>query len=615
MLKYVEYFTQGSNQALSLFAVAIIWLSMTSVGAWISGKERVIAADIVSGWALMIIILTFGGIFSDLSLTVFFYICATVVILSFIFVVKREGLWLTTPFLKLILLATPLLLIASAIQGSQWDEFSTWLEIPRYLYTSDHLPSAENAYPAANMIAYPFSWHFINYLASTVAGKFLENIGPLFNILLLFAFSLGILNVIDHILGGDHRLKKQSWSIIALVGLATTLFNPTFAQKVVLTSYADTSTAVVTGFAVVLAWFTLEGLSEGNKKGTRNCALQLSMTLVILVSLKQATFAIFGLIILGFLLVAYRDRSIAFFAAIKVILVVILPALLMYIAWRHYVSSELAGGEMVLKPFARWHIQHIPSILLQMLVTLLKKGYYFLLALILVALSIRAFWKCEHPADRLFLLSGFVILGYNSFLFFIYVSSFGEADAIRVASYWRYNMHMGAVIIAGSGIWLVTFWRRFDFKNQNWIKVSWVPIILLITAPFIFAKKLRFDLDPMIQHYRSVGRELPRLIMADTGYKVLDPNGTGESYNITTYEMKDWAKPYHYLAAFHPIDSQVLESVRSNKNLTYLVLYSVSPIIKSAFTAELNNTETYLLRRSKNTWTIVASWPRPNMKR
>ena len=615
MLKYLEYFTQGSNQALALLAVAILWLSMTSVGAWISGKERVVAADIVTGWALMSIILTFGGIFSDLSLTVFYYICAIIVILSFIFVAKREGLWLTIPFFKLMLLATPLLLIASAIQGSQWDEFSDWLLIPRYLYASDHLPSAKNSYSAANMIAYPYNWHFVNYLASHIAGKFLENVGPLFNILLLFSFSLGILKVVDHIFGGDYRLKRESWSIIALVGLATTLFNPTFAQKIVLTSYADTSTAVVTGFAVVLAWFTLEGLSEGNRKETRNYAFQLSMSLVILVNLKQATFAIFGLIILGFLLTAYRDRSIAFVAASKVILVAIIPALCIYIAWRHYVSSELASGEAVLRPFASWYIQHIPSILLQMLVTLLKKGYYFLLVLILVVLSMRAFWKCEQPADRLFLLSGFLILGYNSFLFFIYVSSFSEADALRVASYWRYNMHMGAVIVAASGIWLVTLWRRFVFTNQKWIKVSWVPIILLIIAPFIFAKKLRFDLDPMIQHYRSVGRELPGLIMANTGYKVLDPKGSGESYNITTYEMKDWAKPHRYLAAYHSIDSRVLESVRSDKNLTYLMLYSVTPIIKSAFTAELKNTESYLLKRSKNTWTVVASWPLPDMKR
>ena len=176
-------------------------------------------------------------------------------------------------------------------------------------------------------------------------------------------------------------------------------------------------------------------------------------------------------------------------------------------------------------------------------------------------------------------------------------------------------MHMGAVVIAGSGIWLVTLWRRFVSEKLKWIKVSWVPIILLITAPFIFAKKLRFDLDPMIQHYRSVGRELPGLIMANSGYKVLDPKGTGESYNITTYEMKDWAKPHGYLAAFHKLDSQVLESVRSDKNLTYLMLYSVSPIIKRTFTAELKNNKSYLLKRNQNIWTVQASWPLPDTKR
>jgi hypothetical protein len=96
---------------------------------------------------------------------------------------------------------------------------------------------------------------------------------------------------------------------------------------------------------------------------------------------------------------------------------------------------------------------------------------------------------------------------------------------------------------------------------------------------------------------------------------VLDPKGTGESYNITTYEMKDWAKPHGYAAAFHKLDSQVLESVRSNKDLTYLILYSVSPVIKRAFSAELKNDESHLLKRGKNIWTIVASWPSPDKKR
>ena len=54
--------------------------------------------------------------------------------------------------------------------------------------------------------------------------------------------------------------------MIAVAGLAVTLVNPTFVQKVVLTSYADTSTSVVSGFCLILFWHLLECLSNGNRK-------------------------------------------------------------------------------------------------------------------------------------------------------------------------------------------------------------------------------------------------------------------------------------------------------------------------------------------------------------
>ena len=74
------------------------------------------------------------------------------------------------------------------MQGSQWDEFSDWLAIPRYLLSSDFLPSAENTYASANAIAYPFGWHYITYLVSRLGGRFFESVGPLVNILLLLTF-------------------------------------------------------------------------------------------------------------------------------------------------------------------------------------------------------------------------------------------------------------------------------------------------------------------------------------------------------------------------------------------------------------------------------------------
>ena len=202
----------------------------------------------------------------------------------------------------------------------------------------------------------------------------------------------------------------------------------------------------------------------------------------------------------------------------------------------------------------------------------MKKGYYLSLVIIIVALAIRAFWNCEKPPDRLFLLSGSLILGYNVFLLVIYISSFGEADAIRVASFWRYNMHLGPVVIAASVVWLFLFWQQFISRKFSLLKFYWVPIVLFILAPFVFAKKLRFDLDPMIQHYRTVGGELSKYILPNSGYVILDPKGTGESYNITTYEMNDFAKPMGYLAAFHKIDSHAIDTLFADKKLKFLML-------------------------------------------
>ena len=79
-------------------------------------------------------------------------------IFAIIFVSRREGFWISSGWFKLVVLGSPLLVLAAAMQGSQWDEFSDWLAIPRYLLSSDFLPSAENTYASANAIAYPFGW-------------------------------------------------------------------------------------------------------------------------------------------------------------------------------------------------------------------------------------------------------------------------------------------------------------------------------------------------------------------------------------------------------------------------------------------------------------------------
>jgi len=52
--------------------------------------------------------------------------------------------------------------------------------------------------------------------------------------------------------------------------------------------------------------------------------------------------------------------------------------------------------------------------------------------------------------DRLAIIAATVFLGHNLFLFFAYISIFGKNDALRAASYWRYNMQLGMIGVAFS---------------------------------------------------------------------------------------------------------------------------------------------------------------------
>ena len=67
MSEYLELFFQSTDQLRVLFSVFVIWFMLTAIGAWVSGKERFVPADIISGWAVIVVLFTLGGVFTKLS--------------------------------------------------------------------------------------------------------------------------------------------------------------------------------------------------------------------------------------------------------------------------------------------------------------------------------------------------------------------------------------------------------------------------------------------------------------------------------------------------------------------------------------------------------------------
>ena len=159
---------------------------------------------------------------------------------------------------------------------------------------------------------------------------------------------------------------------------------------------------------------------------------------------------------------------------------------------------------------------------------------------------------------------------------------------------------MGGIVTAASGVVAVLAWHRFFSGETRWEKMAWIPIILLVASPFAFAKKLGFDLDPIIVRCRYVGSDLSNYMGQVSIYFVLDPEGSGEVYNITAYEMDGLGKANVYLAAYHKIDRRMLESAVSANRLTHILIHSVNPMIEKFFPVNLSKDSSQLLKKTKN---------------
>jgi len=610
MTGYVGNFLSGGDQAVALIATAIVWFALSAVGALIAGRARMVELDPVIGWAVVCAFFTLVGVFTRASFAVLAGIGAATALVTAVLVVRRDRGLGTLDVWRLVLLFAPLFLIASAMVASQWDEFSHWLPSQRYLLEAERFPGRDNPETGGTFPAYPYAWPLLGYLASRLVGRLIENVGGVFNVMLLVTFGVLVARVVRDTLGQ----RTLSWTVLAVGGLAVTLFNPTFVPKVVLTAYADVASAAMVGIAGVLAWRMLDAEAAGEPAAGVHLSWQAGLALLVLVSLKQATLVLFALIVGAVVLVVLRDPAVRLIALGRLLPGLVLPPVATYLVWRYHVATELSGREFSIMPFAQWLIALIPEIVGRMIVVLSKKGVYFALMLAAVGFGVRGLWRFRGSFDRLAIIVGAVFLGYNAFLLFSYVAAFGEFDARRVASLWRYNMHLGLLGVAFGAVGAALLWRRFLADRVRWERVAWLPVIVLLALPFGFANKLRFDREPPKPHFRAVGVHVADLVPPTAGVVVLDPGGSGESGVITKYHLGRQRQLLGYLSAFHKIDESVIRAFVTRPNVSHVVVHSVTPAVVAGLGLSLANGTSYLVAREGSGWRIVATWPYPTSR-
>jgi len=611
MAEYISYFIEDPRQLWTLGAVALLWIGMTAIGhLFVREDEETVFAPVI-GWAVIVTTYTVLGTVTMLSFTTIALGLAAVALLSSIYAIRRGVMLFDPLWFRMIILAAPLLVLISAMQGSQWDEFSHWLTGQVYLLRTDMFPGDGRPPSSASFPAYPYGWQILGYLASRIAGFHLEAASSLINVLLLL--TLGRV-ALGWALRAQSKtisdISLNAWVLAGLAGLSVILINPTFVQKVILTAYADSATSSSLALGFVLGIMSLRKLEAGDIRGGIRAAMISALTLSILVTLKQSTLELFLLAIIGLGAYGVSAGVKHIPRVIAATLAIAAPGIVLYVIWRAYVSANLTGEELSFLPFEEWNIDLIPTILTTMGYVLLKKSAYLLAVLIAIGWGLMVF-RQRTQANRFMMAAALIFAGHITFLFLCYVAVFGVYEARTAASFWRYNQQLGglAVLVLVMGVANILSTYGEPLKLQ---RLSYLPLVLLILAPFFAAHKLRFDVDPTYYHYRAVGRAM--LEHVDRGQKVylIDPEGSGESALFSQFETSSLNVSYPYLSSFHDHSIQGILNFWKQTVGTLVLIHSVTPEVNEALGQSFDDNSTYLVRSNADgSATIIVSWPWP----
>ncbi len=617
MTEYFTLFFDGQNQALTLVAAIAVMAILSLLGGALAGRDRSVEVDFALGWGALSCVFTVAAVFFEGALGIAAWGLVVAAAAGGVVVYRRDGRILAPGVLRVLLLATPLLLIAAAMVPSQWDEFSHWLPAPRFMLLTNDVPSLANPVVGTQMLpAYPYGWPYLTFLASRISGVYLEGASRVLNVVFLLFFGLLALRVAVTAAGdgnGTGKPRLVGWKMAALAVLFATLINPTFIQKIILTAYADIGTSVTLGVCAYLFWTVANAQAANDSEKARWTAWQAALVGMALINIKQVNLILLVGLALMYLVVAWRDREIRLNQSFGLAFIALAPALILYAIWRYHVGVNFGGGaaEAHFMPFENWNIDKMHLILWQMLFVAGKKIGFFGVMAVAAVFGIRAFFNVRGPFERLAILVGGSFLIYDGFLFFTYVASFSERAALTVVSFWRYNTHLGMLAVLFIATSAGLLWRRYDLANRAPKAIVWLPLVLIIIAPFIFAKKLRFDLEPNKPQYTNVAKALVSIIPDDQPLLDLDPRGTGESAVILRYILNRYTVPY--ISAFQgPTLKTIGEFTARAGDQAWVLVHSVSPDVKTFFGLPLRDGISYLLGKEDGKWRIIREWSFPD---
>lgn len=592
-MSFMQLISALDPDPVSIGLAALAVLQAVALGLVLDRREEDPSLAFASGMGLIVAVYTAVGVVTPLDFRVVAAALAVAGCAGAAWARRRQGDLVKVLGVAFVL-SLPLLIVVSGRIASEWDEFSHWLHAFRYVAVNHGLPGGPEAAPIASCCAaYPYGWAMMGYPALLV--RFTESIPALMNTLLLALFGLTLARL------AAKDGVRPGWGLIAAGIVATTLASPTFVPKLAFSSYAD----VITGFLVgvlVIAGERLVSRVRENADLVRPVLL-FGLTAAAILSVKPGNLALLGCVAAGTGLLILRLRV---WRGVPVLAVALVPAIIVHLLWRWHVGQTLAGQEMAVRAIADWNLHALPRILAGMLQVASNKGGFFALAVIVVGLAVWALGRPESRFARLSIVAGVLVLGYNVFLAFTYVAVFGLPDALRVASYWRYNTHLGFAVLVPTALGLRLLWDRFGAARWGrWLVPAAIAVVLV--GPVATLKHIRFDVDPMKSYLRQTLREVARIVPPSDTAAILDPQGSGLVGVVATYEWNGTPRYGGVRAAFDSIPVAEWLALRQTPWVWVVSgRESIPEIPAGAHSA--------LVRRSAAGNEVLKTWPFPDGK-
>ncbi|HWE76512.1 MAG TPA: hypothetical protein VG328_25335 [Stellaceae bacterium] len=494
-------------------------IAMCGIGRLITGGRALPESALLAGWGVCVLVLTGSGVATPESMRPPALALLVIGLIALVLPRLRLGLSQWCTLARVALLALPLLLIMVSARPALPDTWLNLLPNAAYLYDHNFFPSDARP-PAHSFIAgAPYNMQLVSYMAGMLLPDFPASAMIDFNIVLLLAAGLLLARIIT-----QADTAQPRWTVLALGLLLAIPLNPGFDPRYHLSAYSETSVMVSLLFA---GWHVARALDRlGGGRDARDDFLLLALILAVLVNIKQESVALACAVVVSALAVALMARVERGKAVVQ-ILIAALPALMVYLGWRWYVLHSFALGELKGLPYEQWHIRELPLILLNMLRAIGERGVYF--AILYAVLAIAAWRLLRRELDlgtrvAAMLLGSFIL--YNLALLGAYVAHFEGQMGIEAHSYFRYNTHLG-LLLMGTIVLYARDWRWSAFGG-SWRRAMPTAVVLLaLLVPFPFLRMLRFDLEvPNLRAYQ-LAHEAATRIGDDAKLLLLLPGDNG----------------------------------------------------------------------------------------